>query len=199
MAKELDEPLSIIEKIPPRDKEVILLATTFFWGKYKRRRIYSKDFKPLSPEIDWDDDMSRIMGQIEFYRQQNDDIDGDAVDAVSNILSKHPMRDKFFPHLDNKQKEKICSTLNTLFEIQEFKLQKQDASFYCFKNVEEFAINVTDTILHLKGGYYGITWFGKIDKSLERSKYRQSIIRAVLNEKLSGKIDGLLSLGKDKK
>ena len=91
MVKELDEPLGMLETIPPRDKEVVVLGAVFFWGKYMRRQVLTEDFEPDMPSVDFDDFLSVLRAGFSLHRQENADIDGDVVGSVSDVLSKHPM------------------------------------------------------------------------------------------------------------
>jgi len=189
MPKEIDVPLSIMEKISPRDKEVILLAPIFFWEKYMRRRINSEDFEPVVLEVDFNDPISILRAGFDLHRQANSDIDEDIVGAVSDALSKHPMRAELFPHLDDRQIRSICSELDGIFENQEFCAQCEAWSYYDDASPEDFAIGVADSMLHLQGGHMGLSWFTNIHEWRDR----EPIIKAVLREKLSGRISGLLS------
>jgi len=192
MARELDEPLSIMERISPRDKEVILLATIFFWGKYMRRRINSEGFEPVVPEVDFNDPISILRVGFDLRRQANSDIEDNVVSAVSDIISKHPMRGEIFPHLDNAQIRSICGELDEIFENQESCAQCESWSHY-EEGPEEFAINVADDMLWLQGRHLGLAWFSSINDW----KYRRPIIKAVLREKLFSRISGLLPSGGD--
>ena len=194
MAREIDEPLSIMERISLRDKEVILLAPIFFWAKYMRRNINTEGFEPVIPEINFNDPGSILRAGFDLYRQVNSDVGGDIVGAVSDALSEHPMRAKLFPNLGDQEIRYICSELDEIFENQEFCAQCESWSHY-EDGPEDFAINVADTMLYLQGGYIGLSWFTNIDKW----KDRQPIIKAVLREKLSGGTRGLLLPGENGK
>jgi len=190
MTKEFELPPDLMDKIPPRDKEVILLAPIFFWGKYERRKINTEGFEPVVPEVDFSDPISIIRAGFDLHRQANSDIDGDVVGTVSDILSRHPMRGELFPHLSDEQIRSICSELDDIFENQEFCAQCESWSYYD-EGPEDFAINVADTMLYLQGRHIGLSWFTHINKW----RNRQPIIKAVLKEKLIGKSRGLLPIG----
>lgn len=192
MTRELDEPISIVERIPPRDKEVILLAPILFWAKYTRRKINTEGFEPVVPEVDFNDLGSIFRAGFDLRRQENSDIEGDVVAAVSDILSKHPMRAELFPHLDDKQIRSVCNELDEIFENQEFCAQCESWSHYD-AGPEDFAIDTANTMLYLQGEHIGLSWFTNIRKWRDR----QQIIEAVLKEKLIGKVSGLLSSGND--
>lgn len=188
MLKEFNVLHDIVEKIPPRDKEVILLAPIFFWAKYMRRKINTKDFELVIPEVDFSDPHSILGTWFYLHKQANSDVDGDAVGAVSDVLSKHLMRAELFPHLNDREIRNICSELDEIFENQEFCAQCESWSYY-YAGPEDFAIGVAETMLWLRGGHMGLSWFTNIHKWRDR----QAIIEAVLREKLSGRISGLLS------
>jgi hypothetical protein len=156
MARELNEPLSIMERISPRDKEVILLAPVFFWAKYMRRKINTEGFKPVVPEVDFNDPLSILRVGFDLYRQVNSDVDGDVVGAVSDILAKHPMRAKLFPNLSDQQIRHVCSELDEIFENQELCAQCESSSHY-EDGPEEFAISVAEEMLYLQGGHIGLS------------------------------------------
>lgn len=191
MTKEFNETLGIVERIPPRDKEVILLATVFFWAKYMRRKINTEGYKPVIPKVDFNDPMSISRVGFDLHRQANSDIDGDIIGAVSNLISRHPMRSEIFPHLSNEQIVDICSELDNIFENQEFCAQCESWSYYD-QGPEDFIINVTDTMLYLKGGPIGLSWFACIHEW----KHRQPIIKAVVKEKLAKQTSNSLPIGK---
>jgi hypothetical protein len=188
MAREVDVPQSILERIPSRDKEVILLAPIFFWAKYMRRNINTEGFEPVIPEVDFNDLLSIGRAGFDVVRQVNSDVDGDVVGAVSDILTKHPKRAEFFPHLSDQDIWSICSGFDQKFEEQEFVMQCESSTHY-EGGPEEFAISAADETLWLQGGSLKLGWFSHINDW----KVRRSIIQAVLKEKLSGKISGLLS------
>jgi len=188
MATEIDVPQSVMERISPRDKEVILLAPVFFWAKYMRRNIHTEGFEPVVPEVDFNDPLSRIRVGIDLHRQVNSDVDGDVVGAVSDVLSKHPMRAELFPHLDETEIISICSEFDSRFEEGEVNMLDELQSHYK-DGPEEFAIKAADEALWLPGGSLKLGWFSNINDP----KVRRSIIKAILKEKLSGKISGLLS------
>lgn len=188
MTREFDENSSIPEKISPRDKEVILIAPIYFWAKYMRRAINAEGFELQVPKFDSDDPISILKAGFALRRQANSDIEGNTVDAVSNTISEHPKRNELFPHLDDEQIEWVCQELDDIFENQEFCALCESWSYYDADSPEEFAIDVADTMLYLRGEYLGISWFTKI----HRWKDRQPIIRAVIEEKLPNQPEGLL-------
>jgi len=188
MAREVDVPQSVLERIPPRDKEVILLAPVFFWAKYMRRNINIEGFEPVIPEVDFHDLLSIGRAGFDVHRQVNSDVDGDVVGAVSDILTKHPKRAEFFPHLSDQDIRSVCSDLDQTFEEQEFVMQCEASTHY-EGGSEEFAIKAADEALWLQGGYLKLGWFSHI----KDWKVRHQIIKAVLREKLFGTIRGLLS------
>jgi len=130
MAKEHDETSRILEKISPRDKEVILLAAIFFWEKYMRRRISSKDFVLKVPEVDLNDPISVLRAGFELNDQANSDIDGNAAIAISALILENPKRDELIPHLPDTEVKYICSDLDEMFENQEFCAQCKSWTYY---------------------------------------------------------------------
>lgn len=156
MAREIDEALGFLEKIPPRDKEVIILGAVFFWGKY-----------------------------MDPY--------GDVVGAVKDILSNHPARDELFSHLDDPQIGFICNRLDDIFEREESIVISHSCSSFDDVSHGEFASGVANTMLYLRAREIGIAWF----KDIKYWKDRQPIIKAILREKLSGEIGGLLLAGEE--
>lgn len=50
MGKELKPPSEFLKNISPHDKEVIILATAFFYGKFNRQAVPNETFKPSLPE-----------------------------------------------------------------------------------------------------------------------------------------------------
>ena len=130
MAREVDVPLNVMERIPPRDKEVILLAPVFFWAKYMRRNINMEGFEPVIPEVDFNDLLSMGRAGFDVHRQVNSDVDGDVVGAVSDILTNHPMRADLFPHLSDQEIRSMCSEFDQKFEEQEFVMQCEASTHY---------------------------------------------------------------------
>lgn len=192
MSEDLREPLSFLEKIPPRDKEIILLAPVYFYGKYMRRNINVEGFEPNVPDWNDDDPISILRAGFSIHRQINADFEGNAVGAISEALSNHSMRRKLFPHLDNEEIENICWKLDEIFENQESCAQCKSRSYYEAETPEEFAIDTAADLLPLQGGL-GISWFGhKIS-----FKDRAAIIKAIIREKTSGKIRKLLLTGEN--
>lgn len=181
MTKELCESVNIIEKISTRDKEIILLAPVFFWGKYVRRKINFENFEPVTQKIDFDDPLSILRAAFDLQRQSNSDIEGDVVDSVSDILSKHSGRNIFFPHLGDNQIYSICGQLNSMFENQEYCAQCEAWSYYDEESPEDFAIKTAETMLYLTAQQIGLSWYANIDKK----KSRQSIMKSVLKENLA--------------
>ena len=190
MRKEFEVPPSLMDKIPPRDKEIILLAPIFFWAKYMRRRINTEGFEPVVPEVDFNDPISILRAGFDLQRQVNSDVDGDVVSAVSDILAKHPMRTELFPYLNDQQIREICSELDEIFENQEFCAQCESWTHYD-QGPEDFAIGVAEEMLWLKGREIGLSWFSDI----LGWRNRLPIIKAVLREKLANKAHGLLPIG----
>jgi len=161
-----------------------------------RRRVNSEGFEPVVPKVDFNDPISIIRAGFDLHRQANSDIEGDAVGAVSNVLSKHPMRAELFPHLDDREIRSICSELDKIFENQEFCAQCESWSYYDGDaGPEDFAINATSDMLWLEGEDLGLGWFSKINGW----EVRQPIIEAVLREKIPGRINGLLLPGENGK
>jgi len=195
MPEEVDKPRDILEKIPPHDKEVILLAPIYFFGKYVRRNVNSKDFKPVIPKFDPKDPFSIIRIAFSINRQANSDIEGDAPSAISEIITKHPMRNQLFPNLKDTEISNICWELDNIFENQEYCAQCESWSLYDTKNPEEFAINASEAMLWLCGGNVGIPWFARISLW----KDREIIIKKVLKEKLSSQLHKFLPVGKFEK
>lgn len=194
MSEELGEPLSFLESIPPRDKEVILLAPIYFYGKYMRRNINVEGFEPVVPPWSDDDPLSIIRAGFSIHDQVNADFTGNAVKAISAALSNHSMREKLFPHLDNSEIKNICRELDEIFENQEFCAQCESWSYYDAKTPEEFAIDAATTMLWLCGRNLRISWFSKIYKGIDRG----AIVEAILREKAAKKFNGLLSSDKNK-
>lgn len=181
MTKENDKfPGIIVEEISPRDKEVILLTAVFFWGKYMRREINSKDFKPVLPEVDFSDPASILGTGFELHRQENNDIDGDAVKAISALLLNHPRRGELFPRLNDQEIRQICGEIDDMFENQEMCAFCEAWSYYEL-GPEDFAIESASLTLWLTGGDLGINWFSKI----YGRKIRDEIVKVILREKLS--------------
>jgi hypothetical protein len=187
MAREIYQSQSIVEKISPRDKEVILLAPVFFWAKYTRRKINLEGFEPDVQEVDFNDPISILRAGFDLQRQANSDIDGDIVGAVSDTISRHPKRNEFFPHLTDEQIQNICNELNNIFENQEYCAQCEAWSYYD-QDPKDFAINIADSMLLLKGRQVGLLWFSDIFEW----KNRQQIMKTVLREKLVKRASGLL-------
>ena len=192
MSKDLGEPLSFLEKIPPRDKEVILLGPIYFYGKYMRRNVNVEGFEPDVPEWSDDDPLSILRAGFSMRRQLYSDIEGNAVGKISDALSNHPMRGKLFPHLNNGDIRKICWELDEIFENKEFCAQCESWSHYDAESPEEFAIDTATTMLWLSGGHLGIEWFNRT----YTHKDRAAIVEAIMREKIPGEIAGLLSVGK---
>lgn len=159
-----------------------------------RRRINTEGFKPVIPDVDFNDPISILRAGFGLHRQANSDIEGNVVAAVSDILVKHPARAKLFPHLSDQQIKYTCFELDKIFENQEFCAQCESWSHY-EKGPEEFAIDATDEMLWILGGHFGLAWFRRINSW----KDRQAIIKAVLREKLSERIGRLLLPDKDGK
>jgi len=190
MVKEFEESLGILERILPRDKEIILLSAVFFWVKYKRRKINTDGFEPDILDVDFNDPISILRAGFDLHRQLNSDVEGDIVGAVTDILSKYPMRIAYFPHLNKNRISSICSILNDIFENQEFCAQCESWSYYD-SGLEDFTINATDTMLYLRGNYIGLSWFSNIHEW----RNRQLIIKAILKERLINNANGLLLFG----
>lgn len=181
MTKELCESVNIIEKISTHDKEIILLAPVFFWAKYLRRNINFENFEPATQKIDFDDPLSILKAVFDLQRQSNSDIEGNVVNSVSDILSKHSRRNIFFSHLDDNQIYSICSQLNSMFENQEYCAQCEAWSYYDEESPEDFAIKTAETMLYLTAKKIGLSWYANIDEK----KSRQSIMKSVLKENLA--------------
>ena len=192
MAKELDEPLGILETIPPRDKEVIVLGAVFFWGKYMRRQVLAEDFEPDIPPVDFDDFLSVLRAGFSLHRQENVDIDGDVVGSVSDILSKHPRRQELFGNLTDSDIRNICWELDEIFENQEFCAQCESWSYYDAEP-EDFTVGVASTMLWLRGNRIGMSWFSDIYSGRDRGV----IVEVTLREKLSRAFAGMLSSDED--
>lgn len=189
MSEELGEPLSFLESIPPRDKEVILLAPIYFYSKYMRRNINIEGFEPVVPPWSDDDPLSIFRAGFSIHDQVNADVDGNAPGIISDALSNHPMRGKLFPHLEDSKIKDICRELDDMFENQEFCAECESWSYYEAKTPEEFAIEAAAMMLWLCGGNIGIGWFEKTYKYVDR----EAIIKAILREKTARKLNGLLS------
>ena len=184
MVKEQDKLLNILEKISPLQKEILLLAPVFFWGKYMRRKINSEDFKPRVGKIDFNDPISVLKAKLDFYAQANSDIEGDVVGTISNFLIKHPKRNTLFPHLSNDRIESICFDLEDYFENQELCAEAEGWSYYDEVTPEEFAIHTADAILY----FFGIPLY----KEISSPEDREIILEAVLKEKSLDNINNLL-------
>jgi len=180
----------ILRNISPRDKEVLFLAPVFFLGKYLRRKINTEDFEPVVGEVDLNDPISVIRTGFDLHKQANSDIEEDVVGAISEALSKHPVRDKLFPHLDETQTKSVLRELDDMFENQEFCAQCEAWSHYD-SEPEEFAISTADKILHLSSNALGVSWYGEI----HGWKNRLPILKAIVKEKLPSKFGGLLNQG----
>ncbi len=190
MSKDLGEPLGFLEKIPPRDKEIILLAPIYFYGKYMRRKVNVEGFR--QPDWDENDFTSWLSAAHNLFDQANTDIEGDVVGAISKALTEHPMRDKLFPNLKDKDILLACQKLEDIFYNEEFvDWVEGSSSYYDVDGPNEFAIDTANSILYVYGPDIGMDWFRKIDSFDDR----KLIIKAVLSEKASGNIAGLLSSG----
>jgi len=182
--------IALIDKIPPREKEIILLAPIFLWAKYQRRNVGVKGFEPIMPKIDFNDPWSRISAAFDLLRQENSDIDGNVVGAVSNIIAKHPMRAELFPNLKDEDIRNICDELDEIFEDGEHIAQCHAGTYYD-PDPEQFAIDMADFTLTSMSG--GVSRFNRVNDQ----ETRKGIIREVLREKLGKKSNDLfLSEGK---
>jgi len=185
MEKEKKE-TALIDKIPPREKEIILLAPIFFLAKYQRRNILVEGFKPVMPDVDLNNPLSRIKVGFDLIRQANSDKDGNVVGAVSNIIAKHPMRAELFPNLKDEAIRRICDELDEIFEDGEHIVQCEAGTYYDV-DPEQFAIDMADfTLRSMKN----MPWFNRVD-GLEA---RKGIIREVLKVKLDNKNSGLFPI-----
>jgi len=193
MARELDQSLGILDRIPPRDKDIITLGAVFFYGKYVRRQGLSEGFKLEIPPVDFDDCRSVLTAAHSLHRQEHADIDGDAVRSVSDILSNHPRRQDLFGHLTDRDIRTICYELDEKFENDEFCAWCEMRSNYDDVEPEEFAINSAGTMLWLGGKRSNISWF----RDMQLWRDREAIIKVILKEKLSRMFTRRLSSGED--
>ena len=177
----------MIEKIPVRDKEVILLTTVFFWAKYQRRKIGTEDFTPTIPNVDMSDPIAILTAGFDILREAHSDRDGSAVEAVAKMAIDHPSRVELFPHLIDKQIRTAVGVAEGIFENQEECAWCEGWSHYDQANPGEFAIEATGEALRLAGRQVGVPWFEKIDQW----KDREAIIKAVSGEKLPHRLGGL--------
>lgn len=179
MKQEHGDISDFIDKIPPYDKEVIVLGTVFFWGKYLRRQKLTDDFQPDVPEVDFNDPISILSAGFSIHRQENADIDGDVVSSVADILSKHPKRSELFGHLTDINIKNICIKLEEIFENQEYCAQCEAWSYYDV-DAEDFAIDTTSQMLWIHARVLGIKWFGDIWSGKDRDAIVESVLREIL-------------------
>jgi len=185
--------VDLINKIPERDKELLVLTPLFFWAKWQRRNILTENFNPVIPEFDANDPISIISAGFALQSQMNDDMDGDAVHAISVMMIDHPGRKELFPNLNDREIENICNSLENEFEEREYIARTEASSLYEDEfgqshNPINFAIGTASHILFMPGdGRISILWFNKLSKS----EYGESIIKALLQEKIRGNNLGL--------
>ncbi|MCX6816885.1 MAG: hypothetical protein NTZ93_03400 [Candidatus Beckwithbacteria bacterium] len=177
MGKELIRPSEFLKNISPHDKEVILLATAFFWGKFNRQAIHDETFKPSLPGIVTDD--PHLIGLLGFSaaQQANADIEGDAPGKISEAIINNPSRNKLFNHLKNEEIEQICHRLEIAFELDELAAKSECRSLYTDVSPELFAIARASEILWERNRSLNIRWFNIPDGSV-----RKAIVEAVIKE-----------------
>jgi len=159
MVNGFEIPKSVLERITPRDKEVILLAPLYFWAKSLRRNQYGGG-------------------------------DPDIVTVVSDVLVNHPKRAELFTHLSDPEIRQICRSMDKIIEWQELVVDAEGGSIHD-EGPNEFILQAADEALYIRGRLYSLGWFTAID----RYTTRQSIMKAVIHEKIPGNISGLLSDG----
>lgn len=182
MKKELSRPFEFLKKISSHDKEVILLATVFLWGKFNRQAIHDETFNPSLPEIETDNPY--LIGLLGFSaaQQANADIEGDAPGKISEAIINHPSRNELFSHLENEEIEQICHRLETAFELDELAAKSECRSLYKDVSPELFAIARASEILWELNRSLKISWF-----NIPEGLVRKAIVEAVIKDKLGRK------------
>ena len=198
MAIERGETAKFVEKMPSRDKSVIVLAVNYFWLKYMRRGISLRDLS----NVDFEDPIAVLGINLELERQASD-IDRDAQAVISAIILNNPKRHEVIPRLSDAEVRDICSDLDEMFKNQEYCASCEGWSYYYDSDSEdlapeEFAVDTASMMLYLCSSRYScinkhvdnfrMDWFSDIYSGEERGK----IIEAVLAEKLPRGFHGLL-------
>ena len=194
MKIESGQPLEFLKKISPHDKEMILLATVFFWGKFNRLNIHDETFKPSLPEIDTDNPY--LLGLLGFSvaQQASTDIEGNAAGKISEAIINHTSTRKLFSHLENSEIEQICHTLENAFELEELAAKSECRSLYEDVSPKLFAIARASEILWQRNKSLNIMWF-----NIPEGLVRKAIVEAVIIDTLGRENLGFLSSGETTK
>lgn len=114
--------------------------------------------------------------------------DENIVWVVSDVLLNHPKRAELFPHLSDIEIRQFCRGFDTIIEYRKFALEAEGESMP-EEEPDEFIFRAAGEALYGRGTPGALPKFIEIDNF----RTRQAVIKAVVHEKLPGKISGLLS------
>jgi len=188
-------PFNKVERLPPRDRDVIFLAVCFFWLKYYRRSSQQPGFEPTLPEPYPSDPpfLQILKAAFDLKRQQDADSEGDAVGGAAGLITNHPLRPKLVGVLTDTEVRGVCSSLDAIFENQEFCAWCESWSYYDDTDPQEFALSVATEMLWLCGGQARLPWF----QGIFLYKVRRQVVESVVAHRASeiGGLRGLLTAG----
>jgi len=171
----------MIEELPIKDRETIVLSVFYFWLKFTRRNGLNPDFKmdiseKNAKEIQ-DSAIPPIALALNMERQLNADVSGSAQKAISEIILANPVRTALLSNLEDNDIHGIISEIDDMFENQEFCAMCESWSYYEETNPENFAISTTAAILWLTDWPAHINWF----RQTSAYKDREKVVRLILS------------------
>lgn len=161
-----------------QQKQVVVLAATYFWIKFQRQNQLQENFETPTPEFDGSTpEVVQILREaLKIEKAKHGDIGGSSVKAYSEIISEHPLRQKLFGELSDNEIKSICHSLEDMFDNQEFCAFCESWSMWDAESATEFTLNTTPDMLWL-AHLNNMSWFRKIYSFAARRAIVEIVLR----------------------